>query len=309
MSFTGLDHSQLSSNLDGKDQWKAISQSRSSPRTEILHNIDDILNYGAIRQGDWKYVYGSASKGKMDRWYGNNGEDSLYHYDENAVVSSQAGTALSGLITYQQIKEKNDNIAHHRNANFAVSMLDVTDIKRLREEATVLCKMPKAEEQLEGNQCNPMVSPCLFNIKEDPCEMVNLASQRPLIVVTLEQELINYRKTARSPINVPRDPNADPAKYNGTWTNWQDAEVRTEKIAFNTLSQLTIGLISGACVAVVIIILILLTLTCRKSTKGTNTPFYEQAEKCIEMDSKSDHLFEEREKQLRTCLKDEFRDV
>ncbi|XP_030763576.1 arylsulfatase I-like [Sitophilus oryzae] len=310
-SAAGLKHSELPSSLDGKDQWKSISEGESSPRTEILHNIDDIFNYGAIRQGDWKYVYGSASKGRMDQWYGNSGKDPLYHYDEAGVLNSPAGSALSGFITYQQIKEKNYNLAHHKVQNFSINILDEENIRKLRNEALLKCKDLNSEEQLESNQCNPMVSPCLFNIKEDPCERVNLATQRPLIVVTLEQELLKYRKTARKPINVPRDPNADPAKFNGTWTNWQDNDVTQEKISFNALSHLTIGLISGACVAVVIIIVILLTITCKKAPKRSLSRLFEPGDNCCtEMDNKpSSNMFEEREKQLRTSLKNEFREV
>lgn len=222
------------------------------------------------------------------------------------MLNSLVGTAFSGLTTYQQIKEKN---SLHKTDNYSVNILDADTVELLRKEATITCKLLKPEDKLDSNQCNPLVSPCLFNLKDDPCEMVNLANQRPLIAVTLEQEMMKYRSTARKPINVPRDPNADPANYNGIWTNWQDVEVTTKKIQFRTLSHLTIGLISGACVAIVLIIIVLLTLTCRKSPKRSSSPVYEPGNKFIHMEPKSHNLFEEREKQMRTCLKDEFREV
>lgn len=44
--------------LDGVDQWAALSQEHPSRRLEVLHNIDDIDKYAALRRGDWKYVTG-----------------------------------------------------------------------------------------------------------------------------------------------------------------------------------------------------------------------------------------------------------
>ncbi|XP_050297689.1 arylsulfatase I-like [Anthonomus grandis grandis] len=303
-SAAGLDHSQLSKALDGKDQWKSISEDQPSSRIEILHNIDNIMKYAAIRQGPWKYVYGSAHKMEKDNWYGNNGKDPLYKYDEESVLHSKVGNALSGFVTYQQIQEKNKNI------HFSSKLLNINDIKRLRENATIKCKELTPEDQLESSQCNPMISPCLFNIKDDPCERVNLASQRPLILITLEQEIIKYTKTARKPINMPRDPNANPDNFNGTWTNWGDPEVIvSKKISPKPLSHLAIGLISGACVAVLLIIIILLAVTCKKPLKQSCSNLYTLDSKCLENSENSEHLFEDREKHLRSCTKDEFRVV
>ncbi|XP_076252531.1 arylsulfatase B-like [Rhynchophorus ferrugineus] len=306
LSAAGLGTSELPSSLDGRDQWKAISEGSESPRTEILHNIDDIDKYGAIRQGEWKYLYGSASKGRMDSWYGNNGKDPLYNYDEGIVLQSQAGSAISGLITYQQIKEKNSLHDHHQKMNFSVNLLDAEDIIRLRQDATVKCNVSKAQKKAE---CKPMESPCLFNIKDDPCETVNLIAEHPKIAARLQEELLNYKKSTRPPINIPRDPKADPSRFNGTWTNWLDYDVTQEKISFNALSHLAVGLISGACVAVVVIVLVLLTITCRKTPKRSMLGLYEEAEMCTELETKSDNTFEERERQMRASLRSEIRDV
>lgn len=37
---------------------------------------------------------------------------------------------------------------------------------------------------------------------------------------SLEEALGRYRRTMLPPRNVPTDPLADPARWNGTWTNW-----------------------------------------------------------------------------------------
>jgi hypothetical protein len=55
--FQGLDVRELG-DIDGIDMWEALSENLPSPRIEVLHNIDPIEDYAALRRGDWKYVTG-----------------------------------------------------------------------------------------------------------------------------------------------------------------------------------------------------------------------------------------------------------
>ncbi len=41
----------------------------TSPRKEILHNIDPIDNFAALRRGDYKIVIGNDYKGQWDGWF------------------------------------------------------------------------------------------------------------------------------------------------------------------------------------------------------------------------------------------------
>ncbi|KAG5882847.1 hypothetical protein JTB14_022358 [Gonioctena quinquepunctata] len=272
-SAAGLNKSELS-NIDGLDMWRAISEGEESPRTELIYNIDDVAHYSGIRRGEWKYVYGSTTEGKKDIWFGNSGKSNLYHYDKNMVLNSKAGNALAGIITYQQIKEKN---VKHIDKNFSIELLDKSTIEKLRNDATIKCKVIDDEDQLDDTKCDLTKSPCLFNIKDDPCERVNLASRRPNIVSNLEQAIMQYRKTALPPRNVPRDPNADPNKWGGIWTNWNDCEnVIRKKIPLDVFSPLALTLISIAAIAVITIVITLLVLNhCRKgkNKKRTSSPF------------------------------------
>lgn len=58
MIFLGGDVSDLG-HIDGMDMWPMLSEDQPSPRSELLHNIDDVGDvYAALRRGDWKYIKG-----------------------------------------------------------------------------------------------------------------------------------------------------------------------------------------------------------------------------------------------------------
>nr|ATE50179.1 arylsulfatase 4 [Psylliodes chrysocephala] len=250
-SIAGLNKTQIP-NIDGLDMWESISEDKESPRTEMLYNIDDTARWGAIRQGDWKYIYGSTGKRK-DLWYGDDGKKSEYSYDVNQILTSKTAAAFAGLITYQQIKDKNSNRRRRRE----LKIIDKNDIKTLRTQATVSCGSFNFEDQLEENKCNLHQSPCLFNIREDPCERVNLASTRPNIVRNLEQLLLDYRKNIVPALNKPRDPRANPMDWNNTWTNWQDCDhvVRSRIInSFKAISTMNISIIVVSCIIILFMI-------------------------------------------------------
>nr|UNO37547.1 sulf4 [Psylliodes attenuatus] len=251
-SIAGLDNAQIPKNIDGQDMWESISEDKESPRTELVYNIDDTKRWGAIRQGDWKYSFGSTGK-ERDTWFGNDGKKPEYIYDINQVLTSKTATAFAGLITYQQIKDKNSKRRRRRE----LKIIDKNDIETLRMQATVTCGPFNFEDQLEENKCNLLQSPCLFNIREDPCERVNLASTRPNIVRNLEQLLLDYRKNIIPALNKPRDPNSNPVNWNNTWTNWRDCDhvVRSKVInSFKAVSTMNISIIVVSCILILFMI-------------------------------------------------------
>ncbi|XP_046811287.1 arylsulfatase B [Lucilia cuprina] len=191
----------ISQQLDGLSIWQALSNDETSPRRSTLHNIDDIWGSSALTEGDWKVVKGTNYKGAWDGWYGPAGNRDARSYDYKAVRSCYAGRALATL-----------------------NMLPTpADITRMRSESNIDCTARRPYLK-QGTVCKPLVKPCLFNIRDDPCEIYNLAQKYPNILEALLEELDNYNATAVPPSNLPLDPRANPSRWNYTWTNFGDYE-------------------------------------------------------------------------------------
>lgn len=91
--------------LDGVDHWPALSAGAPTRRLEVLHNIDDIDKYAALRRGDWKYVTGTTHGAAADHWFGETGRGAENPgYSLDAVLHSKAGAALAGLGASLQMK-------------------------------------------------------------------------------------------------------------------------------------------------------------------------------------------------------------
>ncbi|XP_077862537.1 arylsulfatase I-like [Saccoglossus kowalevskii] len=67
--IAGGNVSSLPTNLDGFNVWDTLSRGSVSPRTEILHNIDPILQIAALRVGKYKIIMGECYRGNWDGWY------------------------------------------------------------------------------------------------------------------------------------------------------------------------------------------------------------------------------------------------
>ncbi|XP_076664644.1 arylsulfatase I isoform X2 [Andrena cerasifolii] len=227
LSAAGVDKRTFG-NIDGFDLWPALVADKISSRSEIVINIDDLDNYAAIRRGDFKYVIGQTDTGGA--WVGASGqpfEGISPEYDPKTVLYSKTGVAISGIITARQAMELNKrrkrNLKNVDKAtlktNLPEKMLTADKVLELRQKAQIKCNVKEKDKV----PCDPMRAPCLFNIQKDPCEMVNLAEKRPLILAILERILMRYRLTAIPPSNLGGDPRADPSLWNNTWTSWDEA--------------------------------------------------------------------------------------
>ena len=83
-----------------------------------------------------------------------------------------------------------------------------------------------------------------------------------MIVETLEESLLKYKVTSVPPSNVPNDPQANPALWNGTWVSWQDddpLEFSFKEVDKNPIAD-PIDKIPGSVVAIIAVLLALAVL-------------------------------------------------
>ena len=159
----------------------------------MLHLVGQILIYIYVNVFFWS---GRTWDGQWDGWYGPSGRKPAYHYNLTLVYNSAAGRALAN--TSAPLPSK------------------LEDVLRLRNTASVSC----------GAQSNTTcVGPktlCLFNVKQDPCELDNLSDKYPLQVSALQELLERYNSTVVPALNKEADPRSNPKYWNYTWTNWMD---------------------------------------------------------------------------------------
>jgi hypothetical protein len=96
------------------------------------------------------------------------------------------------------------------------------EINELRYVAKVKCIF---DSQYPVSDCNPSVTkqPCLFNVVSDPCETHNLANTEETTMRKLYNILIRQKQSLHLQICKPVDyDGANPAKFNQTWSPWQD---------------------------------------------------------------------------------------
>lgn len=180
--------------LDGHNMWPVLKGEKSTEYDEIILNIDQMRNMFALRKGDWKIISGDPYNGSWNGWYGPSGHDEYLKYNITAVNNSVVNTVF-----------KMHNITFPLNQT----------INELRRNVSISCKM-KADDK----PCRPKNEICLFNIKADPCEQTNKATDEPKILNELIEAVSKYQPV--TPLNKPADLRADPKLWNFTWTNWMD---------------------------------------------------------------------------------------
>jgi hypothetical protein len=98
-------------------------------------------------------ITGTTYSGTWDGWYGPSGRGDSAVYEPYQVMTSQAGRALARVGT----------------------TLTPAILQALRNEAEVICNSVSLYTRAGRAACKPLIAPCLFNIRNDPCEQTNLA--------------------------------------------------------------------------------------------------------------------------------------
>ena len=186
-------------NIDGMDFWKSLNTNQTSPRTEILHNIDPLTPFAAaLRNGDYKLIIGDAGM-KWSGWYPPWGEVS---------TSPQGG--------YQPLHFNTKSGSDSRNSMLTNGDENVFVRKKI-SSVTIDCGTKPFNA---STNCNPIDKACLFNIAKDPCEYYNIADDNSVIVDKMLDRLRFYYTTMIPPGNLPEDPVGNPKYHNDTWVPW-----------------------------------------------------------------------------------------
>uniref|UniRef100_A0AAG5DPC4 Sulfatase N-terminal domain-containing protein n=1 Tax=Anopheles atroparvus TaxID=41427 RepID=A0AAG5DPC4_ANOAO len=179
--------------IDGQNQWKTLQSSTEQGRSVVMNNAHEQFIYSSYIKRDWKYVNGSSMEGHYDGWLG--------QLDEAGSPAAE------------------DYYSRLASPTTIWSSLNLTrdQVEGIRNSAKVDCG-----NDIQQTPCEPLVSPCLFNIVDDPCERRNLAAQHPDVLRALEADVQHFRARGAKSRGQPSDSRANPALHNYTWTWWQD---------------------------------------------------------------------------------------
>jgi arylsulfatase A-like enzyme len=179
--------------LDGMDLSNMIIKGTGPFRKEV-ETIDPIYQTTSFIRNDFKLMNSSYAplNGLLDTWLGTNqNADRLSDSYSDIVLSSKVAVAIGKL---------NDQ-----------------RIRNIRAGLKVTCTNKVVT-------CNVLAAPCLFNIRNDPCERENLADDPNYadIFEDMQNKLSKRVADVAPALNQPTDPLSNPAYHNGIWTWWQE---------------------------------------------------------------------------------------
>nr|XP_021188858.2 arylsulfatase B isoform X1 [Helicoverpa armigera] len=194
--------------IDGVDQWNAITKDEPPPREDLLVTMDDLKDYAAFRQGNYKIIVGNVDP-KTSGYYGMELKKfRLPSFSfENVLLSCDTARVFKETLN---IKLNLNTVARTRNMSNIYRQINLTNI----------------EEDL----CIPTnAKGCLFDLSVDPAETNDLWSSHPDLVQHMVLRLRMYW-AAINPRHKPKpDPRANPALRDFIWFPWLDNEENVSK--------------------------------------------------------------------------------
>ncbi|XP_077553018.1 arylsulfatase B-like [Haemaphysalis longicornis] len=181
--------------LDGQDMWRQLLLDNTSPRTELLYNIDPSDGTAALRYQNYKLVQGVRVNGTFDTQFRTTGGPRPQADLEKLMANSRVARALRDLYRLETLRFP----------------------KNWRQRATLRCR-----DSGNGRPSNFVSGkpPYLFDLEKDPCELKNLASVLPKVVASLQKRLDHYINSAVPPGIQPIDPRGFPDNNDGIWAPW-----------------------------------------------------------------------------------------
>lgn len=181
--------------LDGYNMWDMLAHNGKNIRTGMLHNIDPYGWKGAVREGDYKLLYGKINKswnGWYPPWQVDRDTEQLHYSNKDQLHVDE-------VTKYYSVMNENTK--------------EFTMASPLKIECGII-------PQNATTNCDPEKKPCLYHIPSDPCEFHNIADQHPDVVKQLMDILSTYNSTMVPPLNKPQDPAGNPRNHNGAWVPW-----------------------------------------------------------------------------------------
>lgn len=191
-------------NQDGFDMFNMLMENGPAVRKEVLHNIDPVNKFAAVRVGDFKLVMGRISRND-NSWY-------------PPPKVSEDGSESDAKLKFSSELKVSVGAYNHKYVPSASSR-GKSEKTRNGHGSPIIVECGKKPLNASFN-CVPEKSPCLFHIPSDPCEFNNVAAQHPDMVQQLLKRLDEYRATMVPPNNKPVDPNGNPFKHGGVWQPW-----------------------------------------------------------------------------------------